>query len=142
MDLVPDTVTSLFQAIAESVGSFNLGSWNIGTLNPGSRSLFGDDGPDGRLGVLMSGLAGMAAALAVALLLAVYFRSGYRSARDMIRHGLAAAAVLGLLAFAAYDMRHAALDYLGINPSKPQAGFEIERALASASAESRIAEAT
>jgi hypothetical protein len=127
MDQTADTVTSFFKAIAA-----NIGSW----------SLFGGDSPDGGLGVLMSGLAGVAAALAVALLLAVYFRSGYRSAHDMIRHGLAAAAVLGLLAFAAYDMRHAAQDYLGITPSKPQAGFEIERALASASVEGRIAEAT
>ena len=142
MDQTAGTVTSFFKAIAESVGSFNLGSLDRGSLNPESWSLFGGDGPDGGLGVLMSGLAGVAAALAVALLLAVYFRSGYRTARDMIRHGLAAAAVLGLLAFAAYDMRHAAQDYLGINPSKPQAGFEIERALASASVENRIAKAT
>jgi hypothetical protein len=110
MDLVPDTVTSFFKAIAESVGSLGL---------------FADDGPDGGFGVLMSGLAGIAAALAVAILLTVYFRSGYRSARDMIRHGLAAAAVLGLLAFVAYDMRHAALPYLGITPSKPEVEFEI-----------------
>jgi hypothetical protein len=36
--------------------------------------------------------------------------------------------VLGLLAFVAYDMRHAALDYLGINPSKPQAMLDIGQA--------------
>ena len=126
MNLMPEPVTSLFKAIADSVGSL---------------SLFADDGPDGGLGVLMSGLAGIAAALAVAILLAVYFRSGYRSARDMIRHGLAAAAVLGLLGFAAYDMRPAALDYLGIAPSKPQAGFEIQppKAAASKSTDTRIA---
>jgi high-affinity Fe2+/Pb2+ permease len=83
------------------------------------------DGPDGGLGLVMSGLAGVAAALAVALVLAVYFRTGYRSARDVVRHALAATAVLGLLAFVAYDVGHAALAYLGINPSKPEAGFEI-----------------
>ena len=110
MDLVPDTVISLFKTIAESAGSL---------------SLFADEGPDGGLGVLMSGLAGIAAALAVALLLMVYFRSGYRSARDMIRHGLAAAVVLGLLAFAAYDMRHGGLAYLGITPAKPQVEFDM-----------------
>lgn len=110
MDLVPDTMTSFFKAIAESVGSL---------------SLFANDGPDGGLDVLMSALAGIAAALAVAILLTVYFRSGYRSARDMIRHGLAAAAVLGLLAFAAYDMRHAGSAYLGITPSKPEVEFEM-----------------
>jgi hypothetical protein len=117
MNLMPDMVTSLFKAIADSVGSL---------------SLFADDGPDGGLGVLMSALAGIAAALAVAILLAVYFRSGYRSARDMIRHGLAAAAVLGLLAFVAYDMRHAGLPYLGITPSKPEVEFEMRRPKAAA----------
>jgi high-affinity Fe2+/Pb2+ permease len=80
----------------------------------------------------MSGLAGMTAALAVALLLTVYFRR-YRSAGDIIRHGLTAAAVLGLLAFAVYDMGHAALDYLGINASKSEAGFEIQPPNAAAS---------
>jgi hypothetical protein len=75
--------------------------------------------------MLMSGLSGVAAALAVAIILTVYFRSGYRSIRDIVRHGLAAALVLGLLAFVAYDMRHAALAYLGINPAKPAVEFEI-----------------
>ena len=73
----------------------------------------------------MSGLAGVATALAVAIVLTVYFRSRYRSARDVLRHGLAAAAVFALVAFVAYDMRHAALAYLGINPTKPAVEFEI-----------------
>jgi hypothetical protein len=51
--------------------------------------------PEGGLGVIMSALAGVAAALAVAIALSVYFRSGYRSRRDLVRHGLAASAVLG-----------------------------------------------
>ena len=96
---------------------------------PGSAvaSLFkmADDTPDGVLGMLMSGLAGVAAALAVAIVLTVYFRSGYRSSRDVLKHGLAATAVLALLAFVAYDMRHAAQAYLGINPAKPAVEFEI-----------------
>jgi hypothetical protein len=87
--------------------------------------LMAGDGSDGGLGLVMSGLAGVAAALAVALILAVYFRTGYRSARDVVRHGLAATAVLGLLAFVAYDVGHAALAYLGINPSKPEVEFQI-----------------
>jgi hypothetical protein len=91
----------------------------------GSFGLFADDGPDGSLGMVMSGLAGVAAALAVAIALSVYFRSGYRSQRDILRHGIATAAVLGLLAFVVYDMRHAALAYLGINASKPAVEFEI-----------------
>jgi hypothetical protein len=102
-----DSMTSLFRALADSTG------------------VFADDSPDGALGMLMSGLAGMAAALAVAIVLTVYFRSRYRSARDILRHGVAAAAVFALLAFVAYDMRHAALAYLGINPTKPAVEFEI-----------------
>jgi hypothetical protein len=90
-----------------------------------STGLFTDDSPDGWFGMLTSGLAGVAAALAVAIALTVYFRSRYRSGRDILRHGLAAAAVLALLAFVASDMRHAALAYLGINPAKPAVEFEI-----------------
>jgi hypothetical protein len=96
---------------------------------PGSAvaSLFkmADDSPDGVLGMVMSGLAGVAAALAVTIVLTVYFRSGYRSSRDILRHGLAATVVLALLAFVAWDMRHAAQAYLGINPAKPAVEFEI-----------------
>jgi hypothetical protein len=84
--------------------------------------------------MLMSGLAGVAAALAVAIMLTVYFRSRYRSARDNVRHGLAAAVVFGLLAFVAYDMRHAALAYLGINPTKPAVEFEIRLPMTAVSA--------
>jgi hypothetical protein len=143
MDLMPDTVTSLFKAVAdglESVGSLNLGSLIPGSLNPGSWNLLADDSADDGVSVLISGLAGMVAALGVALLLTIYFRR-YRSGRDMIRHGLAATAVLGLLAFAVYDMRPAALEYLGISASKPQAALEIQHPKAAASklADTRIA---
>ena len=106
-ELPGDSVTSFLKMVAYSTG------------------LFADDSPDGWLGMLMSGLAGVATALAVAIILTVYFRTGHRSARDIFKHGLAAAAVLALLAFAATDMRHAALAYLGINPSKPAVEFEI-----------------
>jgi hypothetical protein len=106
-ELPGDSVTSFLKMVAESTG------------------LFADDSPDGWLGMLMSGLSGVAAALAVAIILTVYFRSGHRRIRDIVRHGLAAAVVLGLLAFVASDMRHAALAYLGINPTKPAVEFEI-----------------
>ena len=79
----------------------------------------------GQLGSLMSALSGIAPALAVALAMTVYFRLSYRTWRDVARHGLAAFAALALFAFAAYDMRHAALAYLGLNPSKPAIEFEI-----------------
>src|SRR5229473_3963914 len=121
-DLPGDSVTSFLKMVGDRTG------------------LFADDSPDGWLGMLMSGLAGVAAALAVAIILTVYFRSGDRSTRDIVRHGLAAAVVLGLLAFVAYDMRHAALAYLGINPTKPAVEFEIRlpRAAVSTTADTQI----
>jgi hypothetical protein len=111
-----DSLTSLLKLAANTVG------------------LWADDSPDGWLGLLMSGLAGVATALAVAIVLTVYFRTGYRSGRDIVRHGLAVSAVLALLAFVASDMRHAALAYLGINPSKPAVEFEIRLPKVAASA--------
>jgi hypothetical protein len=83
------------------------------------------DSPDGGLGIIMSALAGAAAALAVAIALSVYFRSGHRTARDLARDALAGSAVLVLLTFAISDLRHAAQAYLGINPAKPAVEFEI-----------------
>ena len=84
-----------------------------------------NDGPDGGLGIAMSALSGIAAALAVAIMLSVYFRSGHRSRRDVLRHGLAASAVLVLVAFVVVDIRRASQTYLGINPAKPAVEFEI-----------------
>jgi hypothetical protein len=95
--------------------------------------LFGD-GPDGGLGLILSGLAGAAAALSVAIALTVYFHTGYRTPRDVARHGIATVVALSLSAFVAYDMRHAAMAYLGINPSKPAIEFEIRLPKAALSA--------
>ena len=92
----------------------------------GLTGLFSSD-PDGGIGLVMSGLAGAAAALAVAIALTVYFHTGYRSARDVTKHGVAAVVVLGLVAFVAYDMRHAALAYLGINPSNLKSACQRRR---------------
>jgi hypothetical protein len=89
------------------------------------RTIGFSDSPDGSLGIIMSALAGIAAALAVAIMLSVYFRSGQRSRHDLVKHGLAASAVLVLLAFAISDMRQAAQAYLGLNPAKPAVEFEI-----------------
>jgi hypothetical protein len=115
MNLLPYSVISLLAGLAESAG------------------LAGGDNPDNWQGLTTSALAGAAAALVVAILLTVYFRSGYRSRRDIVRHGLAAVAALGL-AFVAYDMRHAALDYLGISLTKPQIGLESRQPTATARA--------
>jgi hypothetical protein len=105
-ELPGDSVASLLKIVGFGTGLF-------------------DDGPDGGLGIIMSALAGIAAALAVAIALSIYFRGGCRSRRDLVKHGLAASAVLVLLAFVISDMRHAALAYLGINPAKPAVEFEI-----------------
>lgn len=83
-----------------------------------------------RFGVLAPAVAGAATAIAVALAMAVYLNSGYRTSRDIVRHGVATAVILGLLAFAAYDMRHAAFDYLGINPFKPAVEIRLPKATA------------
>ena len=80
---------------------------------------------DGQLGIWMSALSGVAAALAVTLALTVYFRLGYRTWRDVVRHGLILLVAIALFAFVGYDMRHAALAYLGLNPAKPAVEFEI-----------------
>jgi hypothetical protein len=56
--------------------------------------------------------------------MAIYFRGGYRSPRQLLRHGAAAIIVLGLLALVTSDMPRAALAYLGINPSKPTVELE------------------
>jgi len=109
-----DSVTSLLQKAGANAG------------------LFTEDG--GGLGIVMSALAGVATALAVAILLSVYFRTGYRTGRDVVRHGLAATLVLALVAFVAYDMRQAALAYLGINPTRPAIEFEIRLPKAALSA--------
>jgi hypothetical protein len=114
-ELPGDSVASLLKIVGFGTGLF-------------------DDSPDGGLGMIMSALSGVAAALAVAIVLSIYFRSGYRSRRDLVKHGLAASAVLVLLAFVISDMRHAALAYLGINPSKPAVEFEIRLPKASLSA--------
>ena len=105
-DVPGDSMTSLLRRVGAGTGWF-------------------DDSVDGGLGVAMSALAGVATSLAVAIVLSVYLRSGYRSPRDLIKHGLAATLVVGLVAFVVYDMRHAALAYLGINPTKPAVEFEI-----------------
>jgi hypothetical protein len=87
-------------------------------------SMFGD-GSDGTLGYLMSALSGAATALAIAIVLTVYFHTGYRTTRDAIKHSLAAIFALALLAFVASDVRNVAFAYLGINPTKPAVEFEI-----------------
>jgi len=115
------------------------GSGVTALLKVAGTSLF-DDSPDGGLGLVMSGLAGVVAALAVAILISIYFRTGYRSTRDIVKHGLATALVLGLIALALYDVRHAALAYLGIDLSRPAAEFEIRlpRAALTAISDTRI----
>lgn len=94
------------------------------TLMTTLSSLFAEPA-DGQLGIWMSALSGIAAALAVALAMTVYLRLSYRTWRDVVRHGLAALVAIALFGFVAYDMRHAALAYLGLNPSRPAVEFEI-----------------
>jgi hypothetical protein len=80
------------------------------------------------LGLLSSVLAGTAAALAVAiaLTLALRLRLGGGTWRGVAKGSFAALAALALTGFVGYDMRHAALDYLGLNASRPAVEFEIK----------------
>jgi hypothetical protein len=116
-DLPGEVITSLVRKIGELTGLFN---------------------DDSGLGLVLSGLAGAAAALAVALALIVYFHTGYRTARDLMKYGIAATVALALVAFVAYDMRHAAFTYLGLNPAKPAVEFEIRMPKADLSAISNV----
>jgi hypothetical protein len=114
----------VFKGTTELAGTFgNAASSPMSGLN--DLVAIADDNPDGLVGLLMSGLAGAATAVAVAIALSLYFRSGYRSSRDLVRHGVGVMVALVLLAFAVSDARHAALDYLGIIASKPAIEFEI-----------------
>jgi hypothetical protein len=85
-----------------------------------------DLGADDGTGLLMPALAGIAAATTVALAMTIYFQTGYRSYRDMIRHGLMAAIGLALLAFAIFDMRNVALAHLATRTVGPSAQFELQ----------------
>ena len=74
-------------------GAANAAGLPGGSVTSFLRTFGFSDSPDGGLGIIMSALAGIAAALAVAIVLSVYFRSGYRSRQDLLKHGLAASAV-------------------------------------------------
>lgn len=115
---------TLFKGITEVAGTFgNPVAGLMSKLN--DLVAIADDHPDGPVGLLMSGLAGAATAVAVAIALSLVLRSGYRSSRDLVRHGVGMIAVLVLLAFAVSDARHAALNYLGILASNTAVEFEI-----------------
>src|SRR5437762_13511870 len=83
-----DSVASLLGMIGERTGLF-------------------DDSPDGGLGMVMSSLAGVAAALAASIAMTVYFRSGYRTAREVAKHAPARLALLPLGSCVGYGMRPA-----------------------------------
>jgi hypothetical protein len=116
-----DSLTSLVRSFGQATGLFGSGA-------------------DGELGIVMSGLAGAAAAVAVGIALTVYFHNSHRTVRDLARYGFAVAIALALAAFVISDMRHAAYAYLGLNSSKPAVEFEIRlpKAELSAITESQI----
>jgi hypothetical protein len=95
----------------------------LATSIPEMAELWADQSVESTADLLVAALAGIAAAIAVALALTLYFRT-YRSVSEMFRHGLAAAIALGLLAFVAYDIRHAAAAHLGKTTARPAGEFE------------------
>jgi hypothetical protein len=98
----------------------NLLAW-VQQSMPDAAGIWPDMSVDDGTGLLMPALAGIAAAMTIALAVAIYFQTGYRSYRDMICHGLAAAIGLTLMAFVIADMRNVALAYLARLPRRPQA---------------------
>ena len=107
-----------FDFHATFAGLIGMLSWLAG--------LWPDFGAEDGNGLVMPALAGIAAATTLALALTVYFQTGYRSYRDMIRHGLVAAIGLALLAFAIFDMRNAALAHIARAAVGPSAQFEMQ----------------
>jgi hypothetical protein len=95
------------------------------SLLSGIAGIWPDFGADDGSTLVMPALAGIAAATTVALTVTIYFQTGYRSYRDMIRHGLVAAIALALLAFAIFDMRNAAIAHLAARTAEP-AQFELQ----------------
>jgi ABC-type amino acid transport system permease subunit len=109
---------SLRSAAHETASFLASSVHSMGLVWPGPAA---DDGS----GLMMPALAGVAAAFTVALMLTLYFQTGYRSYRDMIRHALVAAVGLSLLAFVIYDMRNAALAHIVTRTAGPSTQFEL-----------------
>ena len=105
------------------------GAAHVAELPGGSVTSFlkigADDSPDGVLGLLMSGLSGVAAALAVAIVLTVYFRSRSSQLARSSSTALPPRWCSGCSPSwpTTCGMRRSA--YLGINPAKPAVEFEI-----------------
>ena len=106
--------------------TFEVHATGMFNLLSGLAGFWPDFGTDDGTGLLMPALAGIAAATTLALALTIYFQTGYRSYRDMIRHGLVAAIGLLLLAFAIFDMRNAALAQIAKAHVQPTAEFEMQ----------------
>ena len=109
-------------AVAELTGRFHQ---LLQSVTNGPAIWPAQDTDDGS-GLLMPAVAGAAAAVTVALLLVIYFRTGYRSYRDMIRHGLAAAVGLSVLAFVIYDVRNATVAHVAKTPIRPAVQFDLK----------------
>jgi hypothetical protein len=97
----------------------------MSSMFSGLAGFWPDFGADDGTGLAKPALAGIAAATTVALTVTIYFQTGYRSYRDMIRHGLVAAIALALLAFAVFDMRNAALAHIAAKTAEPTQ-FELQ----------------
>lgn len=91
-------------------------------------------------GIATSALAGAAAAVAVAIVLRLYFGHSERTARDIFRHGVALGFAGVLLAFVVHDVRQTAFDAVGLNSAKPAVEFEIRLPPSAAAALGRDAQ--
>jgi hypothetical protein len=120
--------------------TFEVHTTGMTNLLSGIAGFWPDFGTDDGTGLMMPALAGIAAATTASLALIIYFQTGYRSYRDMIRHGLVAALGLLLLAFAIFDMRNAALAHIAKAQARPTAEFEMQWQTATARARALAAE--
>jgi hypothetical protein len=102
--------TTLFQSLMQSM--------------PDTSGIWPDQAANDGTGLLMPVLAGIVAGVTVALMVTIYFQTGYRSYRDMIRHGLAVAIGLAIMAFVISDMSTVALAYLVKTSTEPATDFE------------------
>src|SRR5260221_7744538 len=94
-ELPGDSVASLLKIVGFGTGLF-------------------DDSPDGGLGMIMSALSGVAAALAVANVLTFFFPTRYRSLGDIVNHRPSGSPALVPLPFPILVVRAPALAHLGV----------------------------
>ena len=121
----------LYSIIAGAVGA--LIGWALGSLGGlalvnafGSTLGLSNAGTSsGTLAFFGIGPLGAVLGLALAIGLTLRFRGGYRKPRDLMRHGLAVAALIGAIIAGAINLNIGTASHLGFASTKPAVEFEI-----------------